>query len=66
MGAKAVRPVDDGAAAETRQIVGYEEAFKEELRAFHHNVVTGATPITNVADSRADIAILIEMAKLAL
>jgi predicted dehydrogenase len=55
----------DGAAAETRFVVSYEEAFKEELRAFHRNVETGSRPETDVEDFRGDLEILAAMAKAA-
>jgi virulence factor len=55
----------DGAAAETRFVVNYEEAFKEELRAFHAHVVDGTRPETDVEDYRGDLRILAEMARLA-
>jgi predicted dehydrogenase len=54
---------DDGAAAETRLIVGYEEAFEQELRAFHRNVAERLRPETDLEDSRADLRILTEMAR---
>ncbi len=60
-----VSRTDDGAAAETRLIVSYEEAFKEELRAFHHNVTTGSRPETDLADARADLLVMARMARLA-
>jgi len=60
-----VSRTDDGAAAETRLIVSYEEAFKEELRAFHHNVTTGTRPETDLADARADLVVMSRMARLA-
>ena len=50
---------------EARIIVGYEEAFAEELRAFHSNVTAGKRPTTDVADSRADLVVMTEMARLA-
>jgi predicted dehydrogenase len=50
---------------ESRIEVGYAEAFAEELRAFHKNVTTGARPTTDVADSRADMVVMTEMARLA-
>src|SRR5207248_9481761 len=48
----------DGAAAETRFVVNYEEAFKEELRAFHRNVAERRRPETDVADYRGDLTVL--------
>jgi predicted dehydrogenase len=56
---------DDGAAGESRLVVGYEEAFAEELRAFHHNATTRSRPETDVADSRADLVVLTAMGRLA-
>jgi predicted dehydrogenase len=54
---------DDGAAAETRAIVSYEEAFEEELRAFHRNVTERLRPETDLVDSRGDLRVLTEMAR---
>jgi predicted dehydrogenase len=56
---------ETGAAAESRIVVGYEEAFAEELRAFHNSVTTGTRPRTDIADSRADLVVMTEMARLA-
>jgi predicted dehydrogenase len=55
---------EDGAAVEARLVVGYEEAFMEELRAFHESVVRGTHPLTDVADSRGDLVVLTDMARL--
>jgi len=52
-----------GAAAETRAIVSYEEAFEQELRAFHQNVTERLRPETDVEDSRRDLRVLTEMAR---
>ncbi len=53
-----VQHMENGAAIEKRVQASYNEAFREELRAFHDCVVNDKEPITNVADGRADIAIL--------
>lgn len=50
--------MEDGVLLESRIQVSYDEAFQEELRAFHTCVVTGEAPLTTVADARADIACL--------
>jgi predicted dehydrogenase len=39
------------------EIVSYESAFKRELAAFHHCVVTGEQPLTDGVDGLRDIAI---------
>ena len=48
----------DGAMVESRIEVSHDEAFREEVRAFHAYVREDASPITDVADARADIALL--------
>jgi predicted dehydrogenase len=53
-----VQHMENGAAIEKRVQASYNEAFREELRAFHDCVVNDQEPITNAADGRADIAIL--------
>ncbi|MGW4151988.1 Gfo/Idh/MocA family protein [Micromonospora chersina] len=50
--------MESGAMLESRVQASYDEAFREELRAFHECVVDGRRPLTDVADARADIAIL--------
>jgi hypothetical protein len=47
-----------GAMVDDRVQVSYDEAFCEELRAFHDCVVNDKQPLTDVADARADIALL--------
>jgi predicted dehydrogenase len=48
----------EGEANWTRSVtVSYEEAFKEELRHFHHCVTTGARPETDGHVGRQDIAV---------
>lgn len=53
-----VQHMEDGAAVEKRVQASYDEAFREELRAFHECVTQDQQPLTNAADGRADIAIL--------
>ncbi len=53
-----VQHMQSGAAVEERVIVSYEEAFEQELLAFHDCVVTGAPPLTGAADARADMRVL--------
>ena len=50
----------EGTALETiEHRASYEEAFREELRAFHA-AATGAAPVlTTVEEARADVALLI-------
>ncbi|QCX80777.1 Inositol 2-dehydrogenase/D-chiro-inositol 3-dehydrogenase [Streptomyces sp. YIM 121038] len=50
--------MEDGALVERRIQVSYDEAFREELRAFHSCVVDGTPPLTDVRDAREDIAVL--------
>jgi predicted dehydrogenase len=50
--------MEDGAAFEKRVQASYDEAFKEELKAFHDCVVNNRQPLTDAADGRQDIAIL--------
>ncbi len=53
----------EAAAWEKEVTVSYAEAFKEELLHFHECVVQGRTPVTDLADSRADITLIHQMAK---
>jgi predicted dehydrogenase len=53
-----VQHMENGAAIEKRVQASYDEAFREELRAFYDCVMNDKEPITNAADGRADIAIL--------
>jgi predicted dehydrogenase len=47
--------MENGAFYEKRILASYNEAFKEELLAFHHCVVEDVEPLTNVEDARRDI-----------
>lgn len=49
-------------AWEKRVIVNYEEEFKEELRHFHECIVNDKQPLTNLDDSRHDLAVIRQMA----
>ncbi|MBK8083171.1 MAG: Gfo/Idh/MocA family oxidoreductase [Devosia sp.] len=42
----------------------YEDAFRVELDAFHHAVVTGEKPKTRLSDSLADLALFAEVGRL--
>jgi predicted dehydrogenase len=53
-----VQRMEESGLVESRVQVSYDEAFSAELRAFHDCVVTGQAPLTDVADGRADIAVL--------
>jgi hypothetical protein len=58
----------DGTAAGLRTIeyrVSYEEAFRNELRAFHASVTTGAPVRASVETARADLVALIDAFRLA-
>jgi predicted dehydrogenase len=47
------------------QITSYDEAFRRELEAFHHCVVTGEPPLTDAREGLADVALLQEIARAA-
>ena len=53
------------ALSETETRVSYEEAFRNELRAFHASVTTGAPVRSSVERARDDIAALIDAFRLA-
>ena len=53
-----VQQMENGAAIEKRVQASYDEAFREELRAFHQCVVNNQQPLTSATDGRADIAVL--------
>jgi predicted dehydrogenase len=53
----------ESAAWEKEVTVSYHESFKEELYHFYDCVVNGHNPITDVADSRADLALIHQMAR---
>jgi predicted dehydrogenase len=50
--------MENGAAFSKRVEASFDEAFREELRAFYDCVVNDCQPITDAADGRKDIAIL--------
>ncbi len=47
--------MESGALVERRVQISFDEAFREELIAFHQCATTGAQPLTDVHDARADI-----------
>ncbi|MCC7449330.1 MAG: Gfo/Idh/MocA family oxidoreductase [Anaerolineae bacterium] len=53
-----VQSMENGAAVEKRVQASYDEAFREELKAFHNCVVNNLEPLTNATDGKADVAIL--------
>jgi predicted dehydrogenase len=54
------------AGLETKEFrVSYEEAFRNELRAFHASITTGAPVLASVEAARADIGALIDAFRLA-
>lgn len=57
-----VEGMSDGVAWERRDTVSYEEAFALELLHFYDCAVGAATPLTPIADGRADLALLREVA----
>ena len=60
-----IEGMDGMVAWQKRLTVSYEEAFKEELRAFYHGVTGGHTPVTSAPDSRADLDVLAQIARAA-
>ncbi len=57
-----IQGADGELAWEKRVIVNYEEEFKEELRHFYECVMNGKEPLTNLDDSRRDLAVIRQMA----
>ncbi len=55
----------ESASWEKNVTVSYREAFKEELLHFHECVVEGRQPVTDLADSRADILLIHRIARAA-
>ncbi|MGH2459609.1 MAG: Gfo/Idh/MocA family protein [Chloroflexota bacterium] len=55
----------EAASWEKEVTVSYHEAFKEELLHFHDCVVNDRRPVTDLADSRADLALIHQMARAA-
>ena len=53
-----VQRMESTALVESRIQVSYDEAFCEELCAFHDCIVNDKQPLTDVADARADVAVL--------
>lgn len=62
-GAEMLPDRPESASWEKRVTVSYAEAFKEELLAFYDYVTNGKQPLTDVADSRADLTLIHAMAK---
>jgi predicted dehydrogenase len=50
--------MENGVMFSKRVEASFDEAFREELRAFHDCIVNDQQPLTDAADGRADIAIL--------
>lgn len=55
----------ESASWEKNVVVSYHEAFKEELLHFYDCVVNDRSPLTDLADSRADLALIHQMARIA-
>lgn len=53
----------ESAAWEKEVTVSYHEAFKEELLHFYDCVVNDRRPLTDLADSRADLALIHQLAR---
>lgn len=56
-----VETMEDGVYTRREHHVNYEEAFKQELLHFHECITTGAPPLTDGAEGRADVAQAIAM-----
>jgi len=50
--------MENGAAFRKEFQASYDEAFREELKAFHDCVVNNRQPVTDAADGKNDVAIL--------
>jgi predicted dehydrogenase len=50
--------MENGTAFSKRVEASFDEAFREELRAFHDCVVNNHQPLTDASDGRKDVAIL--------
>jgi predicted dehydrogenase len=53
-----VQGMEDGAAFTKTVIASYEEAFQQELVAFHDSVLNDTSPLTDAASARQDIFVL--------
>jgi predicted dehydrogenase len=53
-----VQGMENGAAFEKHVTASYDEAFRQELIAFHDCIVNNKEPLTNGADARGDIQLL--------
>ena len=53
-----IQGMEDGAAYNKRVEVSHQEAFKQELIAFHKCVMNNTTPLTDAHDGRGDIGLL--------
>jgi predicted dehydrogenase len=56
-----VEQMEDGVYTRREHCVSFEEAFKQELLHFHQCVTTGAHPLTDGAEGKADVALAIAM-----
>lgn len=61
--AVSVERMEAGALSETRFEVNFEEAFREQLLAFHRMLVDGEPPAASLEDALADIDVLVAMAR---
>jgi predicted dehydrogenase len=55
--------MEGGELRQTRVFASYEEAFQLELIHFHECVTEGRQPLTDVAGFRADLELLVEIAR---
>ncbi len=62
-GSDALPDRPEAASWEKNVTVSYHEAFKEELLHFHDCIVEDKLPLTGLADSRADIQLIHQMAR---
>jgi predicted dehydrogenase len=56
-----VELMEDGVYTRREHVANFEEAFKQELLHFHHCVTTGAHPLTDGAEGKADVSQAIDM-----
>jgi hypothetical protein len=56
-----VEAMEDGIYTRCEHQLNFEEAFKQELLHFHECITTGADPLTNGAEGKADLAQAIAM-----
>jgi predicted dehydrogenase len=58
-----IEDTQDGALIEQKIISSYSEAYKRELKHFHHCIDTGKQPLTNAEDGKKDLEFAINLLK---